>query len=158
MLSLTINFFSRTFLGCAALLLAMLASAPLLGQTNSHKLQHFLNAAVHDTTFLKKAPEISYPLVFVHQQEKYYQQSPEAAVQPLPSELSEQSFTRVEVKKFDWKEEKQWAKLKMRWNDKIIKLQVRDLQEKEDVALLRGMKVRGKNKLWPSYFYFNGEM
>lgn len=137
-------------------MLALLLPADSQAQMES-KLQQLLNVAVHDTTFLKKTPQIQYPVVFTHRQEKFYQASPDAQLELLAAGVSGQGYSVIEINTFKWMEDKQRAKLTMRWDDKIVKISVRDLKEASTLAPIRGMKVREKGDFWPSSIYFNGE-
>lgn len=141
------------FLGCAMLLPLMLASGAAHAQAD-YRLR-LLNQAVHDTTFLKKAPAIQYPLVFVYKQERFYQKSADAPVEKISGGLSDQQQTLVKVQHLELVEQKQQAKLKMRWNNTIIKLNLQNYQLAESQARLRSLKIRTKNKFWPSYLYFD---
>lgn len=148
----TIN--TKGFLSIAMLLLSfVLISVSAPAQSNP-RLQ-LLNAAVHDTTFLKKAPEIQYPIVFIYEQEQFYQQSADAQVEPQAAEAAQASHTVVKISRLALDDAKQEAKLKMMWNQKIIKLSLEDYQPLAHQAKLKGLKIRDKNKFWPSYMYLD---
>ncbi len=109
----------RAILGCWLLLPLMLTSVAAQAQLNP-RLQ-LLNTAVHDTTFLKKAPGIQYPIVFVYEQERFYQKSADAPVEKFSDNVSDQQQTLVKVQHLELTESKQQGKLKLLWNNTIIK-------------------------------------
>lgn len=126
------------------------------GQSAATKLQ-LLNAALHDTTFLKKAPPIQYPIVLIHKQERFYQADPETAVEYFQEETATQPYALVEIMDMEWTEAKGRAAIKMLWNSKIVKLRLQNYQLAAEGATLRAMKVRGKGKVWPTYLYFTSD-